>query len=135
MKPRKTKKPRQKMIKKLDALCIEVIRLRDEFVCQKCHKRVEKTNAHCSHVIPRSKGNALRWDLLNLKLLCYHDHINWWHKNPVESGEWFKATFPVRWEYLQQELAKHHGLRQWRDDELENLYKELLEKKKELQDG
>lgn len=35
--------------------------------------------------------------------MCYHCHINWWHKNPIESGEWFKSTFPDRWEYLQEQ--------------------------------
>jgi 5-methylcytosine-specific restriction endonuclease McrA len=96
------KSKRKKLTDKLDKLVRELTISRDNSICQHCRKKVERHNLHVSHVIPRSKGNALRWDLQNLKVLCFHCHLNWWHKNPVESGEWFKKTFPVRWEYLQE---------------------------------
>jgi|SRR3990167_5919575 len=92
---------RQKVIKDLDGLMIDIVRLRDNYTCQHCGKRVTKKNAHVSHVIPRSAGNKLRWDLQNLKVLCFHCHINWWHKNPTEASEWFKSKFPERYKYLQ----------------------------------
>lgn len=98
----KKKTERKKLTDKLDSLCREIILKRDNNICQKCGTFAEKQNAHCSHVIPRSQGNILRWNLLNLKLLCFHCHINWWHKSPCESGEWFKSKFPDRWEYLQE---------------------------------
>lgn len=91
----------KKLKDELDKLVKEVIKIRDDYTCQHCGKKVEGSNCHGSHVIPVSRGNALRWDELNLKTLCYHCHINWWHKNPTESGEWFKSKFPDRWAYLQ----------------------------------
>lgn len=100
------KTPRKKLSDKLDKIIIDIVRVRDKWTCQKCFKKVEKHNAHCSHVIPRSRGNHLRWDLQNVKLLCFHCHINWWHKNPIEAGEWFKATFPDRWAYLEANKNK-----------------------------
>jgi len=33
-------------------------------------------------------------------VLTYHNHINWWHKNPIEAAEWFKKKFPERYDYL-----------------------------------
>jgi 5-methylcytosine-specific restriction endonuclease McrA len=118
----KERKPNRKsLIKKLDSLVIEIIRLRDNYTCQHCGKKVDKSNAHVSHVIPRSAGNKLRWDLNNLKVLCFHCHINWWHKNPTESGEWFKQKFPVRWKYLEE----NKGLYQFKTFQLEILRDEL----------
>jgi 5-methylcytosine-specific restriction endonuclease McrA len=90
-----------KLKKKLMTLVKNRVKLRDGFTCQHCDKMVEGSNCQASHVIPVSAGNALAFDEQNLKVLCYHCHLNWWHKNPVESGDWFKNKFPDRWEYLQ----------------------------------
>jgi len=94
------KTERQKLVKKLDEIVVKIVKVRDKHLCQYCHKLVEGSNAHCSHVIPRSRGMIYRWDLNNLKLLCYHHHINWWHKDPVEAGKWFREAFPERMAYL-----------------------------------
>ena len=31
-----------------------------------------------------------------------HNHMHWWHKNPLEASDWFINKFPERWEYLQE---------------------------------
>ena len=69
--------------------------------------------------------------LLNLKLLCYHCHINWWHKNPVESGEWFKQTFPDRWKIIE----KIPRLKSYRVDVLQEILKELQAEYERLKNG
>jgi hypothetical protein len=97
-----TFKKRSWYIKKLDDIAKGFAKERDGYICQRSGERVEKSNAHGSHVVPVSAGHTLRWDLKNIKCLSYHNHINWWHKNPTESGEWFKETFPERWEYIQR---------------------------------
>ena len=94
------KTDRKKLTDKLDKLCRNIVRIRDDMTCQHCGKQVSGSDAHTSHVIPKSRGNAVRWDLLNLKLLCYHCHLHWWHKSPTESGEWFKETYLEWWESL-----------------------------------
>lgn len=105
-KVKKKKKVKTKTIGKLKKEIEDLAKLRakerDGYICQKCGKKVEGSNAHGSHVIPVSHGDALRFDLLNIKCLCYHCHINWWHKNPLEAAEWFKKTFPERSQYLEQ---------------------------------
>ena len=93
---------RKGLNKKLTAIIRERVVLRDENICQHCGKYVTGSNCQVSHVIPKSQGNILRWDLNNLKILCYHCHLNWWHKNPTEASEWFKSKFPERYEYLQE---------------------------------
>jgi len=94
-------KERTALKKKLVSIAKEIVRARDGNTCQHCGKWVEGSSRHCSHVVPVSAGSALSWEPLNMKILCYHCHINWWHKNPVEAGQWFRDKFPDRWEYLE----------------------------------
>jgi hypothetical protein len=37
-----------------------------------------------------------------MKVLCYHCHLNWWHKNPIEAGRWFESKFPERVKELEK---------------------------------
>ena len=119
---RRKKTERRKLIEKLDKICRKYVLLRDKNICQKCGKHVDKSGAHCSHVIPRSAGNYLRWNPMNLKLLCFHDHINWWHKNPLEAAEWFKKKFPHRLAYLEK---RRHKIIKYSIGDLEYLFESL----------
>ena len=86
--------------KKLEKLVKDYIKKRDAYICQHCHVGVEGSNCHASHVIPVSRSGYLQFEPLNMKVLCYHCHLNWWHKHPIEAGKWYTDTFPERWEYL-----------------------------------
>ena len=100
-KPALKKKPSKTLLKKkLEILVKDFVKRRDNYTCQRCGKIVEGSNCHASHVIPVSRSGYLQFEPLNMKVLCYHDHINWWHKHPIEAGKWFTDTFPERWEYL-----------------------------------
>ena len=100
-KPRKKAASKTLLKKKLEKLVKDYVKKRDNYTCQHCGKVVEGVNCHASHVIPVSRSGYLQFDPLNMKVLDYHCHINWWHKHPVEAGKWFTDTFPERWEYLQ----------------------------------
>jgi 5-methylcytosine-specific restriction endonuclease McrA len=115
------KSSRQKLVAKLDKLSKDVVRKRDGNTCQHCRKWVEGGNRHVSHVIPVSAGNKLRWEPLNMKIMCYHCPINWWHKNPMESAKWFADTYPDRWAYLQEQ----RGVYKFSIVELEDLVASL----------
>jgi 5-methylcytosine-specific restriction endonuclease McrA len=120
----KTKKPvRKNLIKKLDLLSKKLVYLRDDYTCQRCGKR-DGSDYQASHVIPVSAGNKLRWDIQNMKVLCYHCHLNWWHKNPLEASEWFKQKFPERHAYLQ----KNKGMHKFSDIDLTEMITEYQEK-------
>ena len=110
---------KKKMRKKLDNIVRDIIRVRDNITCQRCDKEVTKHNAHTSHVRPESLGQQFRWDLLNLKLLCFSCHRFWWHLNPIEATKWFKDKFPARYDYVMSipKSAKVYSL-----EELENIY-------------
>lgn len=124
------KKTITKLKKELDKLIKDIIKKRDQNICQRCGKKVEGSNCHGAHVIPVSAGNKLRWDALNLITLCMYDHMQFWHKNPIDATIWFKHKFPERYEYLQFNRGiiqmKEHDFIELRDQ----LKKELNETNK-----
>jgi len=124
MKKLKFAKPKKVSIsylkKKLLDLVKAEVRRRDDYTCQHCLKYVTGSGCHVSHVIPVSHGNRLMFEPLNMKVLCFHCHIDWWHKNPLEASKWFKETFSERYNYLQSHKnEKVH----WKEAD----YKEMIE--------
>lgn len=117
------KTPRKKLIDDLDKLSKKLVYIRDNYTCQRCGKN-DGRDYQASHVIPVSAGMKLRWDLQNMKVLCHHCHLNWWHKNPLESAKWFEERFPERAAYLEEQK----GLYKFSLSELEEL-KELYKAK------
>ena len=103
-----TKKVKKEKIskKKLMDENIEIAKLiaktRDKYTCQHCWVKATGLKMHGSHVINEARDHRLACDPYNIKALCYNCHINWWHKNPVEAGEWFRKKWPGRWEKLQK---------------------------------
>lgn len=118
------KKKISKLKENLSDLVKAHVKRRDNYTCQRCGKHTEGSDCHASHVIPVSRGNALAFEPLNMKILCFHCHINWWHKEPTASGDWFKKKFPERWKYLKEHRndkvhwKRHH-------------YEEMIEEVKE----
>lgn len=115
------KTARSKLVKELDKLSKEVVRKRDGNICQHCDKWVEGSNRQVSHVVPVSQGNRLRWEPLNMKILCYHCHLNWWHKNPLEAFEWFESKFPDRYKFIKE----NRGIYKYTIAELQDLQAQL----------
>lgn len=58
---------------------------RDKNTCQHCNKLCSGSDRHASHVIPVSRDGRLAMDPMNMKVLCYHCHINRRHKHPIEA--------------------------------------------------
>jgi hypothetical protein len=58
-----------------------------------------------------------------MKVLCYHCHINWWHKNIIEASDWFKKRFPERYKYLF--IDHKDNTKNWKVWELEELITKL----------
>jgi hypothetical protein len=107
---------------KAEKLAKLYVKLRDDYTCQMCGKRVEGVNCHASHVIPVSRSGRLRCDPLNMKVLCYYHHLNWWHKEPTSAGKWFTDKFPERMDYLRETYLETQGLgsikASWYEDQI-----------------
>jgi 5-methylcytosine-specific restriction endonuclease McrA len=106
---------------KLDKLVKEYVKKRDNYTCQKCGKKLSGSNCHGSHVIPVSAGLLWAYDPENIITLCYHDHINWWHKNPLKATEWFEDKFPKRNLYIKS-MELVYKTRPIKTFELEEIY-------------
>jgi len=78
---------RQKLVKKLDKLCRQILLYRDAlpfgmFRCISCKRLLPINNAQVGHYISR-RHESVRWDLRNIHLQCIS--CNKWHSgNPVE---------------------------------------------------
>lgn len=119
------KTPKAKIKKKLELVVKAIVKLRDKNVCQHCGKYVEGANCHASHVIPVSRDGRLAFDPMNLKVLCYHCHLNWWHKHPTESGKWYESKFPERMKSLNDKHLENQKLGsisiEWYQEQLDKL--------------
>ena len=71
------KTPLAKLKKQLMELVKAYVHKRDHDICQHCKKHVTGSNCQVSHVIPVSHGNRLAFEPVNMKILCYHCHLNW----------------------------------------------------------
>jgi len=124
------KTPKKILWEKLLKLSKKIVYIRDEYKCQHCWKQDYK-DYQASHVIPVSADRRLQYDILNMKVMCYHCHLNWWHKNPLEAGKWFEDTFPERSEYLKEQHKNNKWkwtIPIWWMEELYVKYEELYEK-------
>jgi len=74
----------------------KVVYSRDKDICQHCGKKCVWSDRHASHVIPVSATGRLALYPINMKVLCYHCHLNRRHKNPIESWRRFESKFPER---------------------------------------
>lgn len=91
---------RHRKVKNIRKQCdVEFSKLiRAKGVCEKCGK-IE--SLQCAHVISRT-NLTLRFDIFNGLCLCGGCHIFWAHRNPLEFTEWFKNTYPERYDYLME---------------------------------
>mgnify|MGYP001578073497 CR=1 FL=1 len=83
---------------------------RDNYTCQKSGVKVEGKNAHGSHILPEGAYPLMSAEPYNIITLSYKEHINWWHKNPLEASAWFENKWPGRYKELRamaEEKRKH----------------------------
>lgn len=130
----KTKKQNETTLKKkkrkeLLLRAKKVVYARDKDICQHCDKKCIWSDRHASHVIPVSSGGRLALYPLNMKVLCYHCHLNRRHKHPTESWLWFAEKFPERLKEL-QELQRNMPIWSITITELEEIEKIIEEQEK-----
>ena len=102
--------------KKLDILWSKKVRERDKW----CKRHVGKNyssrlNAH--HIITKSTGDMLRWDVVcGISLCCIPCHKwgeNSAHNNPAAFQKWYRLTFPHNWRYLQKRKKIIFSFKDW----------------------
>jgi 5-methylcytosine-specific restriction endonuclease McrA len=136
------KTAKRKLIEECTLLAKKIAKSRDGNICQRCGASVYGGGAHGSHIIPVSADHRLALHPANIQTMCYHDHINWWHKNPREAGKWFDEKFPdkAKWLDAQKIANKTKGtisaimLEDWLDV-LKTVNNLTPEAQKEWEDG
>jgi hypothetical protein len=83
-------------VKDADALVRILVMHRDK-VCQRCGS---SKSLAAAHLLPKGTYPRLRFELLNVIALCYRDHMEFAHKNPIEFMAWLEQKFPGRGELL-----------------------------------
>jgi len=84
----KRKTERQKLVKNCDDIFREIIRLRDNWTCQRTGFKLDKYNADCAHFFSRDYKRT-RWDEMNACLLRKGIHKNWAHVKSEEYRDWW----------------------------------------------
>ena len=92
------KSPLQRLEKKADDLTKEIVRLIYDWKCQKCGKTItNKSEAHRVHIVSCTH-KTLRWDLVNLLLMCMTCHRTFHDADVIK--EFVREEWPVRYDYL-----------------------------------
>ncbi len=134
------KTPLQKLEEKADDLTREIVRLIYDWKCQKCGKTItNKSDAQPAHIVGRSQ-KLLRWDLLNLLLLCLACHRKYHDSDSLK--DYVEARWPARFNYLylwpnEDQPPRYHQYLPYRtlkekEEWMEKIIAELEAKLKEL---
>lgn len=94
---------RKSLGNKCEKLCVEIVRIRANWGCEKCGRKGCQLHVH--HIIGRTNLH-LRYNLKNLICLCAgcHNMTNHSaHKNPLEFMDFLDADRPDWLEYLRKE--------------------------------
>jgi 5-methylcytosine-specific restriction endonuclease McrA len=105
-------------------LAKDIAKARDDYTCVRCKKKVTKVNCQGSHIIPVSKSKLLQFDPDNIDTLCWHCHLSFWHKNPLEATAWFRSVDNDRYERLLKK-ANDPNTRSLKEFELTEIYNRL----------
>ncbi len=109
--------------KKLDIVFSNLVRERNNYVCQACciNKRYEPQTLDCAHIMGR-RGVALRWHPKNATALCRSCHL-FYTEHPFDWSDWCKdqwgekfiaelrliSSKPVKWsKALREEIFQHY---------------------------
>jgi len=111
------------------------------YPCARCNQKFPVMQ--CSHVKSTGAYTNLRFDPMNVLVMCGRCHNFWWHSEPTESGKWFEKKYPARWDYLEKAKLKvikrtekdKKQIRQWiKERNIKKLYiapELILDKEKE----
>jgi len=122
----KEPRTRKSWVKLLDDLVRKAVYARDGYRSVKSGKT---ENLNPSHIYPKGRYIRMRWLVDNILTLTWDEHLNWWHKNPIEASEWFNEKYPERAKKLK--LISQLNYKTKIDYEAEKLYLENEIKKHE----
>lgn len=114
---------------KLDKLCSLLVRIRDDWTCQRCGKKYKPPTSalHWAHFITRTRHNT-RWNPENASTLCYGCH-SYLDRNFPEKRKFFVDKLGER-KVQEIEIAGEIAARSQDKTLIEIYLKEELKKQK-----
>jgi hypothetical protein len=106
------------------------------YKCAYCGKAKPQVSIHAHHIYNEGVHRSMSADIDNLISVCFTHHSSTWnakepsfHKNPMEMADWFRDTYPERYEKLKERsrITVQLSEQYW-----ENKYKELKNYEKEI---
>ena len=94
--------------KSLKKLLRRIVILRDKEQCAHCGR--SGIVLHLSHVKGEGAWPRLKFEPLNVKLLCVKCHLYYWHKDVTEATHWFEEKYPSRIEHLNRLVRDYYSL-------------------------
>ena len=85
---------RRKLEIQCDGLTKILVHRRDNNICLKCG--TSDADLQAAHILPKGKYPLMRFVLDNMLTLCWRDHMEWAHKDPVGFVDWIEAVWPGR---------------------------------------
>lgn len=116
-------------LKKL--LWIEIrsfIKRRDKHICLLCKKTTLGSNAHGSHILPKSLYPGYEFEEWNLKTLCMHCHLGIFHKDPLMVSIDFEKKHPEKYKKAVSMAKKYNKSIKYSEKDLVAKYKYYIEK-------
>lgn len=95
-------KGRKREVRELDMLFRQLIIARDHRCVMAGISGGCGGPVQVSHVRPKGKFPALRWEPDNAFLACQRHHMYVWHRDVLVSAAWFARTYPERAARLEQ---------------------------------
>ena len=81
------KKITKKEMRELDKIWATKVKIRDNYTCQICNKKLEKKHCYAHHIIPR-QVRGMRWEINNGITLCFNHHKRGIY-SPHQNAIWF----------------------------------------------
>jgi len=82
---------------------------RDGYKCCYCHRGRPQVAIHSHHIYNEGCHKSMSADIDNLITVCFTHHSSSWnakepsfHKNPQEMADWFRETYPERYQDLKE---------------------------------
>lgn len=97
-------KERAALVKECDALVKKLLIADRGEACERCNT-FGSVVIHAAHIKSKGPYARLRFEKLNLLLLCYHDHIEFAHKEPDDFIQWVEQRWPGRLQRLREMAA------------------------------
>ena len=117
---KKIRRPSETLMKRLRA---QACFTRDGHKCLKCGTT---GGLSPSHIYPQGRYSKMKWEIDNVKTLCWACHLHFWHGNPLEAREWLHRTLPAERLDKIKKMSQDNNLPKPDLNKIKIIYEEII---------